>query len=177
VFNALLQILDDGRMTDGQGRVVDFKNTVIIMTSNVGSSYLMEPGLSHEEMRRRVLEALRVHFRPEFLNRLDEIVIFHSLSREQIRDIVQIQVERLKKLLRGRHLELELTPAAAEELAEAGYDPVYGARPLKRLIQRLIQDPLALALLEGQFHDGDQVLIDADPEGNLVFLREMAEAA
>ena len=172
VFNALLQILDEGRMTDGQGRVVDFKNTVIILTSNIGSQYLTEPGLSYEEMRRRVMEALRGHFRPEFLNRLDEIVIFHSLSREQIRDVVKIQVERLQKLLANRHMELELTPAAVEELAEEGYDPVYGARPLKRLIQRQIQDPLAMSILEGQFREGDRIIVDANFDGDLVFRKD-----
>jgi len=175
VFNALLQILDDGRLTDGQGRVVDFKNTVIIMTSNVGSQYLHDLGTRpHEEVREVVTEALRAQFRPEFLNRIDEVVIFHPLTREHIRGIVEIQLERLRQRLQDRHLTLELSEAAKDQLAEEGFDPTYGARPLKRTLQRRIQDPLAMRLLEGDFRDGDTIFIDRDGRGKLVFQRQAA---
>ncbi|MBC7262404.1 MAG: ATP-dependent chaperone ClpB, partial [Chloroflexi bacterium] len=161
VFNALLQVLDDGRLTDGHGRTVNFKNTVIIMTSNVGSHWIKELGGRDEaEMRRRVLEALSQQFRPEFLNRIDEIIIFHSLGMEQLIQIVDIQIQRLQALLNDRKVKLELTPAAKQRLAEEGYDPVYGARPLKRVIQRRIQDPLALKLLQGEFKEGDEIIVD-----------------
>jgi len=162
VFNALLQILDDGRLTDGQGRTVDFKNTVIIMTSNIGSDWIKELGPRDEaEMRRRVMEALRQSFRPEFLNRVDEVIIFHALGLEQIIKIVDIQVGHLKRRLADRKINVELTPAARELLANEGFDPVYGARPLKRTIQRLVLDPLALDILEGKFREGDTVIVDA----------------
>ncbi len=158
VFNTLLQVLDDGRLTDGHGRTVDFKNTVVIMTSNVGSeTWHVAGGRSEQEARRYVLEALRTTFRPEFLNRIDEIVVFHPLSREHLGQIVEIQLGRLRKLLAGRKITLELSDAARALLAERGYDPVYGARPLKRAIQQLVQDPLALALLRGDFAEGDTV--------------------
>jgi ATP-dependent Clp protease ATP-binding subunit ClpB len=157
VFNILLQILDDGRLTDGQGRTVDFRNTVLVMTSNVRSA-----------------EALRETFRPEFLNRIDEIVEFEPLSKEQIAEIVELQLRRVRKRLAERGLGLELTDAAKEALAEAGWDPTYGARPLKRAIQRLIENPLALRLLEGDFGEGDTVHVDAR-DGELVF--EKAGAA
>nr|MBC7245969.1 ATP-dependent chaperone ClpB [Chloroflexota bacterium] len=161
VFNALLQVLDDGRLTDGHGRTVNFKNTVIIMTSNVGSHWIKELGGRDEaEMRRRVLEALGQQFRPEFLNRIDEVIIFHSLGMEQLIQIVDIQLQRLGALLNDRKVKLELTPAAKQRLAEEGYDPVYGARPLKRVIQRRIQDPLALKLLQGEFKEGDVITVD-----------------
>ena len=169
VFNALLQILDDGRMTDGQGRTVDFKNTVVIMTSNVGSQWIEElMGINDSEMRSRVMEALRAQFRPEFLNRIDEIIIFNSLGAEQIKRIVDIQIEHLKKLLADRKITIELTDKAKHELAVEGFDPVYGARPLKRAIQRRIQDPLAMKILEGEFHDADRIKIDA-PQGEITF--------
>ena len=178
VFNVLLQILDDGRLTDGHGRVVDFKNTVIIMTSNLGSHYIQELGAQdYEQMRTAVMETLRAQFRPEFLNRIDEIVIFHALSKEHLKQIVDIQLERLRGLLRERNLTVELTAAAKERLAEEGYDPVYGARPLKRTLQRRVQDPLARALLEGQFREGDHIVVDVDRRGELVFRRRLAEAA
>ena len=148
VFNALLQILDDGRLTDGQGRTVDFKNTIVIMTSNIGSQYIAEI-TDEKQMRERVMETLRLHFKPEFLNRVDDILIFHRLSKEQLREIVTLQMERLKKLLAERQLNLELTDAARDFLAETGYDPVYGARPLRRAIQHHLQDKLAPMLLEG----------------------------
>jgi ATP-dependent Clp protease ATP-binding subunit ClpB len=170
VFNVLLQILDDGRLTDGQGRTVDFKNTVIIMTSNVGSQYLHDLGLAgEEEMRERVMEALRLQFRPEFLNRIDDIVIFHPLQQEQIKAIVDIQLALLQKRLAERKLAIELTERAREVLAREGYDPVYGARPLKRAIQRHVQDLLAMKLLDGEFREGDHILVDATPTGELVF--------
>jgi ATP-dependent Clp protease ATP-binding subunit ClpB len=151
VFDVLLQILDDGRLTDGQGRTVDFRNTVLIMTSNLRSP-----------------EQMREHFRPEFLNRIDEIVEFHQLTREQLAEIVELQLARLRSRLADRGIALELTDAAKAALAEAGWDPTYGARPLKRAIQRLVENPLALRLLEGEFVDGDTVRVDAD-DGEITF--------
>ena len=169
VFNALLQILEDGRMTNGQGRTVDFKNTVIIMTSNLGSQFIRDLGdKDGNEIERRVNMALREAFKPEFLNRVDETVIFNSLGRGQIKEIVEIQIERLKHILGEKKMELEVADKAKELLAEKGYDPVYGARPLKRTIQRLIQDPLAMKVLAGEFSEGDRVKIDSDGE-NLFF--------
>jgi ATP-dependent Clp protease ATP-binding subunit ClpB len=173
VFNALLQILDDGRLTDGHGRTVDFKNTIVIMTSNIGSQYIAEV-TDEKQMRERVLEALRLHFKPEFLNRVDDILIFHRLSKEQLREIVILQVARLRRLLAERQLGLELTDKARDFLAEAGYDPVYGARPLRRAIQHHLQDKLAPMLLEGKFQEGDTILVDADAEG-LTFQRQEEE--
>ncbi len=166
VFNALLQLLDDGRLTDGHGRTVDFTNTIVIMTSNVGSRWIKELGA--EAARPRVMEELDRAFRPEFLNRIDEIIIFRSLTKEDLVKIVDIQVERLRKLLRERGMEIELTEAAKQHLAEIGYDPVYGARPLKRAIQRELQDPLALAILEGRFGEGDRIRVDFR-DGQMVF--------
>jgi ATP-dependent Clp protease ATP-binding subunit ClpB len=172
VFNALLQILDDGRLTDGQGRTVDFKNTVLIMTSNIGSQHIVELGESErEEMVRRVEDALRAHFKPEFLNRVDETIIFRQLGREEIGRIVEIQLDRVRKLLGERRIELEFTPEAKRLLAEKGYDPHYGARPLKRVIQRLVQDPLAVKILEGEFPEGSKVLVDARLSGDALEFR------
>jgi ATP-dependent Clp protease ATP-binding subunit ClpB len=172
VFNVLLQILDDGRLTDGKGRTVDFKNTVLIMTSNIGSQWIQElRGSEHEEMRRRVLEALRAHFKPEFLNRVDDIVIFHALSIENIKEIVEIQLKNLRKRLAERKMDLHLTERAKQILAKEGFDPIYGARPLKRAIQRLIQDPLALKMLEGEFSEGDSIEIDTGPGDELTFYK------
>jgi ATP-dependent Clp protease ATP-binding subunit ClpB len=171
VFNALLQLLDDGRLTDGHGRTVNFKNTVVIMTSNIGSHFIMELGAEAAEPK--VMEAMRHHFRPEFLNRVDEVITFHSLSRSDLVQIVDIQLRHLQKLLAERKIELELTEAARHHLAEAGYDPTFGARPLKRVIQRELQDPLAMALLAGEFRDGDRIRIDFK-EDSVVF--EKAEA-
>ncbi len=169
VFNVLLQVLDDGRLTDGQGRTVDFRNTVVIMTSNVGSPYLQDLRKGQEEeVRRRVLEALRAQFRPEFLNRIDEILIFNPLGPEEIRQIVEIQMRRVQERLRERKLELRWTEAARRHLAEVGFDPAYGARPLKRAIQREVLDPLALKVLEGEFREGDTVVVDAEA-GRIVF--------
>jgi ATP-dependent Clp protease ATP-binding subunit ClpB len=164
VFNALLQILDDGRLTDGQGRTVDFKNTIVIMTSNIGSQYIAE-AVNEDQMKERIMEALRLHFRPEFLNRVDDILIFHRLTLEQLRQIVDLQMTRLRNLLEERHIDLKLTDKAKEFLAEAGYDPVYGARPLRRAIQRYVQDKLAPKLLSGEFKDGDTILVDGDTTG------------
>jgi ATP-dependent Clp protease ATP-binding subunit ClpB len=163
VFNVLLQILDDGRLTDGQGRTVDFTNTIVIMTSNVGSQWIEELGGKDDStMRTRVMEALRSQFRPEFLNRIDEIVIFSSLTLDEIKQIVEIQLKRLRGMLRDRNMTLELTEAAKDMIAREGFDPVYGARPLKRAIQRDIQNPLAVAILEGEFQDGDAVRVDVE---------------
>jgi ATP-dependent Clp protease ATP-binding subunit ClpB len=161
VFNVLLQLLDDGRLTDGQGRIVDFTNTVVIMTSNIGSQFLAD-GIDEEIADERVLGALRDHFRPEFLNRVDEIVVFSRLDREQLAEIVELQVARLRRRLDERGVELELTDAAAELLAREGYDPAYGARPLKRLVQRRIENPLAQRILAGEVRDGDRVVVDAE---------------
>ncbi|MBI5966668.1 MAG: ATP-dependent chaperone ClpB [Deltaproteobacteria bacterium] len=175
VFNVLLQILDDGRLTDGKGRTVDFKNIVLIMTSNIGSQWIQDLGANeHEEMRRRVLEALRAHFKPEFLNRVDDVVIFHALTVENIKEIVEIQLKNLRKRLAERKMDLHLTERPKEILAKEGFDPVYGARPLKRAIQRLIQDPLALKVLEGEFSEGDTIEVDAGPGNELIFAKKSA---
>jgi ATP-dependent Clp protease ATP-binding subunit ClpB len=160
VFNVLLQLLDDGRLTDGHGRTVDFRNTVVIMTSNLGSHIFREYD-QPEKVRPLVMQELRNTLRPEFLNRIDEVVVFRPLGREQITRIVDIQLDHLRRRLAARRLELEVTPAAKELLAREGYDPAFGARPLKRTIQRLVQDPLALKLLEGEFADGGTVTVDA----------------
>jgi ATP-dependent Clp protease ATP-binding subunit ClpB len=168
VFNVLLQVLDDGRLTDGQGRTVDFKNTIVIMTSNLGSQVVQElAGRDDDKMKQLIMEAVRAHFRPEFLNRVDEILIFHTLSLSQIKQIVEIQLKRLEKRLAEKKLNLEVTDKAKEFLAKEGYDPVFGARPLKRTIQRLLQDPLARRLLEREFVEGDTVRVDAS-RGELI---------
>jgi len=172
VFNVLLQLLDDGRLTDGQGRTVDFRNTVVIMTSNIGSGAIIDlVGRETEEMEKRVMEALRGHFRPEFLNRIDDVIIFHSLTRDQIRSIVKIQAERLGIMMQDRGISLELTEGALDLLAREGYDPVYGARPLRRTIQKRIQDVLAMEILSGRFSQGDTVIVDASEDG-LVFRKK-----
>ena len=167
VFNVLLQVLDDGRITDGQGRTVDFKNTVIIMTSNVGSQFITEEE-SREARSRLVMDALRQHFRPEFLNRVDEIIIFDRLSEDDLKKIVEIQLRRLTKRLEQQKITLDLSDSAKELLAREGYDPVYGARPLRRTIQKEILDPLSLDILEGKFHEGQRLLVDAK-DGALEF--------
>jgi ATP-dependent Clp protease ATP-binding subunit ClpB len=162
VFNVLLQILEDGRMTDGQGRTVDFKNTVIIMTSNLGSQYIQDLGAKdRKEMEHHVNAVLRQSFKPEFLNRIDETIIFNNLGRDEIKSIVEIQLKRLRQNLSSRKMALEITDRAKALLADKGYDPAYGARPLKRTIQRLIQDPLAVKILEGEFKEGHRVRVDA----------------
>ena len=161
VFNVLLQMLDDGRLTDGQGRTVDFKNTVIIMTSNLGSQYILDVAGVDEEVERRLREVLRQHFRPEFLNRVDEIVIFHALHKDQLKSIIEIQLGRLRKLLKSRNVTIALTEKAKELIVQEGYDPAFGARPLKRVIQHRIADPLAVQLLEGKVINGEHLLVDA----------------
>ncbi len=171
VFNVLLQVLDDGRLTDGQGRTVDFRNTVIIMTSNVGSHLILERAgtVDWEAVEAQVLDALRQHFRPEFLNRVDDIVVFRPLGQPQLDRIIDLQLERLRKMLADRKIELEITPEAKRKVAEEGYDPAFGARPLKRAIQRTLQNPLAIGLLEGKFKDGDRIVADVDASGKLTF--------
>ncbi len=167
VFNVMLQILDDGRLTDAQGHVVDFKNTIIIMTSNVGSQYILDVAgddSQYEEMRSRVMDAMRSSFRPEFLNRIDEIIIFHSLQKFQLRQIVQLQIERLQKRLAEQKLSLKLSEIALDFLSEVGYDPVYGARPLKRAVQRYLETAIAKAILRGEFKPGDTIFVDVEDE-------------
>ena len=185
VFNMMLQILDDGRLTDGQGRTVDFKNTVIIMTSNVGSGSIREMGpigfsvharSQNEDVRKRLLDALRQTFRPEFLNRLDDIIVFNSLTREHLNQIVDIQIAHVERMLKDRGLKLEVTPAAKDMLVAEGYDPQYGARPMRRAVQRMIQDPLALKLINGEFSPGDTVVVDKDGDA-LRFDRRVLVAA
>jgi ATP-dependent Clp protease ATP-binding subunit ClpB len=178
VFNVLLQIMDDGRLTDGKGRHVDFKNTIIIMTSNLGSAYL-QGGESRagaagatwfEEASKRVMEALHGHFKPEFLNRVDDVIIFRPLGKEQLVKIVDLRLEDLRRLLADRKISLELTDAAKELLFTAGYDPNFGARPLKRAIQKLVQDPLAMKILDGEVLHGDHLTVDADKKtGKMTF--------
>ena len=159
VFNVFLQLLDDGRLTDGQGRTVDFRNSVIIMTSNVGSHHIME--LDDEvALREQVMKDLRAHFRPEFLNRVDETVIFHRLEKGHLRDIADIQLNQVRALLGKRGISIALTEAATDLLIDEGYDPVYGARPLKRVLQRRIVDPLALKVIQSEVEDGDHLLVD-----------------
>jgi ATP-dependent Clp protease ATP-binding subunit ClpB len=170
VFNTLLQLLDDGRLTDGHGRTVSFRNVVVIMTSNIGSHHIREAGI--EAAKDKVMEALRNHFRPEFLNRVDEVIIFHNLSREDLNQIVAIQLAHLHKLLADRKINLRLTGRAIAHLAELGYDPAFGARPLKRAIQRYLQDPLAMALLQGAFGEGDSIRVDLRDD-ELVFERDV----
>ncbi len=167
VFNILLQVLDDGRITDSQGRKIDFKNTVIIMTSNIGSQFILDVAgddARYEEMRLRVTEALRGHFRPEFLNRVDEMIIFHSLLREQLREIVKLQALRLEQRLEERKMTLKLSDAAVDFIVEVGYDPVYGARPLKRAIQKELETPIAKRILQGTFQDGNTIFVDIENE-------------
>ncbi len=175
VFNVLLQILDDGRLTDGQGRTVDFRNAVVIMTSNIGSAEIQRlagrAGADVQQLREAALENLRAEFRPEFLNRVDDIVVFRPLTRDDVGRIVEIQLARLRKLLGERRVTIELSEAAREAVADAGYDPVYGARPLKRAIQRMIQDPLATKLLRGEFKAGDHVVVDEGKDGAITFAK------
>ena len=170
VFNVLLQVLDDGRLTDGQGRTVDFRNTLLIMTSNLGSERIRAftddtSSAQFELMKRAVLDEVRKAFRPEFLNRVDEIVVFHVLKSEQLRRIVDIQLEQLRRRLEARHITLDLTPALIDHIAQIGYEPDYGARPLKRAIQKELETPLSRALLEGRVRDGQHVIADAGADG------------
>ena len=175
VFNVLLQVLDDGRITDSQGRTVDFKNTIVIMTSNLGSEVFHRAGGSQEEKTEEVLRTLRQYFRPEFLNRVDDIVVFHALGRDHIRRIVDVQLKRLSKRLQDMRITLDLSPEARDLLAERGYDPAYGARPLKRIIQRMVLDPLALEILQGRVKEGDHVVAEAR-NGELTFRNVLAQA-
>jgi ATP-dependent Clp protease ATP-binding subunit ClpB len=173
VFNVFLQILDDGRLTDGQGRTVDFRNTVLIMTSNIGSPHIVELGEEQrEELLRRVDDALRAHFKPEFLNRVDETIVFHQLGRSEFHRIVDIQLERVCELLKDRRITLDVSDEAKDLLAQKGYDPHYGARPLKRVIQRMLQDPLAMRILAGDFPEGSKVTVDARVSGEALEFRK-----
>jgi ATP-dependent Clp protease ATP-binding subunit ClpB len=178
VFNVLLQVLDDGRLTDGQGHTVDFRNTLIVMTSNLGSQFLVDQpeGQDSDAVKEQVMAVVRASFRPEFLNRIDEIILFHRLKRNEMTRIVDIQMRRLNKLVEDRKITLDLDPAAREWLAEKGWDPAYGARPLKRVIQKSIQDPLAELVLAGTVKDGDKVKISAGKQG-LTFNGKLAVAA
>ena len=176
MFNILLQVLDDGRLTDGKGRTVDFRNTVVIMTSNVASDLIMEMARRQQDFgeagKERIMEALRGTFRPEFLNRIDEIVIFRALNPEDIERIVDIQMRDVQKRLAERKITLALTAEARKVLAERGYDPVFGARPLKRAIQRMIENPLAVEVLGGKFREGDHVIVDSTDRETFVFRKE-----
>jgi ATP-dependent Clp protease ATP-binding subunit ClpB len=178
VFNVLLQVLDDGRLTDGQGHTVDFRNTLIVMTSNLGSEYLTNQpeGQDTDAVRDQVMAVVRANFRPEFLNRIDEIILFHRLKRSEMTKIVDIQMARLVKLLEDRKITIELEPSAREWLADKGWDPAYGARPLKRVIQKSVQDPLAEMILSGRIKDGEKVVISTGKQG-LTFNGKLAEAA
>jgi len=177
VFNVLLQILDDGRLTDGQGRTIDFRNTVIIMTSNLGSQYIQENINDQKLLEERVMETVKSSFRPEFLNRIDEIIIYKSLTLEHIKEIVDIQIGHLRKRLEDKRLDIELSDKAKETLAQQGYDPVYGARPLKRTIQKLIQNPLATKLLKGEFKEGDNIIVDVDKNNEFTFNKKQKKKA
>ncbi len=179
VFNVLLQVLDDGRLTDGQGRTVDFRNTLIIMTSNLGAEYLVNLKETEDVdvVREQVMSVVRANFRPEFLNRVDEVILFHRLKREQMEAIVDIQLERLSKLLEERKITLQLDESARKWLADKGYDPAYGARPLKRVIQKELQDPLAEKILGGDIRDGDEVKITAGSDRLLFRPKHEAAAA
>jgi ATP-dependent Clp protease ATP-binding subunit ClpB len=178
VFNVLLQVLDDGRLTDGQGRTVDFRNTLIVMTSNLGADFLVNQpeGEDTDAVRDQVMAIVRASFRPEFLNRVDEIILFHRLQKDEIGRIVDIQMARLRRLLVDRKIEIVLDAPARDWLAEKGWDPAYGARPLKRVIQKYVQDPLAEMILAGSLKDGDTVELSADVQG-LTFNGELAKAA
>jgi ATP-dependent Clp protease ATP-binding subunit ClpA len=182
VFNVLLQVLDDGRLTDGQGRTVNFQNCLVIMTSNVGSQVIAASGVrpgdteAYEQMKRQVTEALRMQFRPEFLNRVDEVIVFHALTDADLAAIVELLVADLQRRLATQDLTLELTPAARALIAREGTDPTFGARPLKRTIQRLVENPLAKALIEARFKPGQVVSVDADPVGTTLVFTSGGEA-
>jgi ATP-dependent Clp protease ATP-binding subunit ClpB len=175
VFNILLQVLDDGRITDSQGRTVDFSNTIIVMTSNIGSDHILNVAgddSQYEEMRKRVTVALRKHFRPEFVNRVDDIIIFHTLNRSELSQIVRIQLKRIERLLADQKIKLELSSTAQDYIVEVGYDPVYGARPLKRAIQRELENAIATKILENTFVEGDTIIIDC-VENSLTFNKKV----
>jgi ATP-dependent Clp protease ATP-binding subunit ClpB len=174
VFNVLLQMMDDGRLTDGRGRTVDFRNTVIIMTSNIGSAFLQSEGTrseqEFEDASKQVMNALHGHFKPEFLNRVDDIIVFRPLGKEQLVKIIELRLEDVRRLLADRKISLELTDAAKDRLFTEGFDPNFGARPLKRAIQKLVQDPLALKILDGEVLHGDHIVVDADKKsGKMMF--------
>jgi ATP-dependent Clp protease ATP-binding subunit ClpB len=182
VFNVMLQLLDDGRLTDGQGRTVDFRNTIVTMTSNIGSLRILEyrgafEGPAYERMKEAVLDEMRHHFRPEFLNRVDETIVFHALSEEHLKQIVEIQMGHLRARLADRHITLRLTDAARENLVQTGYDPHFGARPLKRAIQKKVETPLGRLILKGEIRDGEDIQVDADRDGELTFAPAPVEAA
>jgi ATP-dependent Clp protease ATP-binding subunit ClpB len=181
VFNILLQVLDDGRITDSQGRVVDFRNTIIVMTSNIGSDHILSlsgDDADYDKMQKQVMQSLRNHFRPEFLNRIDDLIIFHTLKRDELRRIVVLQIKRIEQLLDEQKITLSLSESALDHIVSAGYDPVYGARPLKRAIQRELENPIATKILENAFMAGDKILIDC-VDNHLVFGKqeEVQEAA
>jgi ATP-dependent Clp protease ATP-binding subunit ClpB len=178
VFNVLLQVLDDGRLTDGQGHTVDFRNTLIVMTSNLGSEFLASQpeGQDTDAVREQVMAVVRASFRPEFINRVDEIILFHRLRRDEMTKIVDIQMARLARLLEDRKITIVLEPAAREWLAEKGWEPAYGARPLKRVIQKTVQDPLAELILAGTVQDGQKIVVSAGKQG-LAFNGKLAAAA
>ncbi|MGR3295823.1 MAG: AAA family ATPase, partial [Candidatus Bathyanammoxibius sp.] len=171
VFNVLLQVLDDGRLTDGHGRAVDFKNTIVVMTSNIGTQWIHELGGKdqEEELKKRINDALKEVFRPEFLNRIDEIIIFNRLSKAELKKIVDIQLGSLHKRLAERHLELVVGDDVKDRLIEDGFDPVYGARPLKRALQRLLENPLAVELLQGKFPEGSDIIVKSGKDGKMTF--------
>jgi len=173
----LLQVLDDGRLTDGQGRTVDFRNTILILTSNLGSVFIADPALDDQAKRDAVMNAVRTSFKPEFLNRLDDVIIFDSLTTSELTKIVDIQVARLAKRLSARRLTLTVTPVAKDWLALTGFDPVYGARPLRRLVQSAIGDKLARALLSGEIIDGDEVIVDLDEKTDELTVEAAAKVA
>jgi len=174
VFNILLQVLDDGRITDSQGRVVDFRNTIIVMTSNIGSEHILSMAgddSDYDKMQKQVMQSLRKHFRPEFLNRIDDLIIFHTLRRDELRHIVTLQIKRIEHLLEEQKITLALSDSALDHIVNSGYDPVYGARPLKRAIQRELENPIATKILENSFIAGDKILIDC-VDNHLVFGKE-----
>jgi ATP-dependent Clp protease ATP-binding subunit ClpB len=177
VFDILLQVLDDGRLTDGQGRTVDFRNTILILTSNLGSQFIADPALDEAAKREAVMSVVRATFKPEFLNRLDDVILFDALTTEELTEIVELQVARLGRRLADRRLTLTVTPAAQEWLAVTGFDPVYGARPLRRLIQSAIGDQLARQILAGQISDGDTVLVDLDTAADSLTVRSARKRA
>jgi ATP-dependent Clp protease ATP-binding subunit ClpB len=179
VFNIFLQILDEGRLTDSQGRTVDFRNTVIIMTSNIGSPLILERAGTGDwqKIEETVLHELQRNFRPEFLNRVDDIIVFRPLGREQIRKIVELQLTRLRQMLEERRIRLDISPAAADLIAAEGFDPAFGARPLKRAIQRLVQNPLAMQLLEGVFTDGDTIVVDREDGADRIVFHKLENHA
>jgi ATP-dependent Clp protease ATP-binding subunit ClpB len=177
VFDILLQVLDDGRLTDGQGRTVDFRNTILILTSNLGSQFIADPSLDEAAKKDAVMNVVRGTFKPEFLNRLDDVILFDALSTEELAEIVDLQVARLVRRLASRRLTLEVTPAATEWLAVTGFDPVYGARPLRRLIQSAIGDQLARKLLAGEIIDGDTVTVDLDEDADALSVQPASAAS